>query len=272
MEILHFVHFTIIVAVAAVVHSDPYHTHGLAKLCTTAGELWLGYALYESFDIASSWVQAVGTVACVRVPYQPVAVNIETRHLVANIFDGLGLLTVREGHDFARLGAGKDVVAVGGQTGDVLVEEVTATLQRVVRHVHAVDTLVGAYPQVVMITLHNAVHLQLVSGNELLLRTVTVQAQLIKAHILIGYQHVTAAGDVGVEEIVDDKLLMTANACQRVLDAVGLAVDDKHLTVVHLQPYVLRLVNGNLVHTVVQTAYATGNTCLVVVEVVAVES
>ena len=65
---------------------------------------------------------------------------------------------------------------------------------------------------------------------------------------------------------------MPADACQRVYDAVRLTVDDEHLAVVHLQPYVLRLVDGNLVDSVVQPTYTTGNTRLVVIEMVAVET
>ena len=65
---------------------------------------------------------------------------------------------------------------------------------------------------------------------------------------------------------------MPADTFHWVFYAVCPAVDDEHTAVVHLQPYVLHVVYHHVVHTVVQSADAAGNTCLVVVEVIAVKA
>ena len=91
-------------------------------------------------------------------------------------------------------------------------------------------------------------------------------------NIGIGNQNITYRSHVGGEEIIDVELLMTTDALQGVFYTVGLAIDDKDTSIVHLQPDILRLVDNHVIHTVVETRETAGNTRLVVVEMVAVEA
>ena len=83
-------------------------------------------------------------------------------------------LTVGELQNLSRLGAGKDIVSVGGQSGNALVEEVSLALQREVGHVDTVYTLVGANPDVVVVAFYHAGNGQLTRHDELLFQTETV--------------------------------------------------------------------------------------------------
>ena len=105
-----------------------------------------------------------------------------------------------------------------------------------------------------------------------MLKTITVQAQLIESNVIIGNQNIACRGDVGLEEIVDMEIVMIADSFQRVFYAVGLTVDDEDASVVHFQPDVLGEVDYHVVNTVVKASYTTGNTRFVVIEMITIET
>ena len=63
MEIFYFICFTVVVAIATMVHANPYYTHSLAEFSTAAGELRNQQFLLEVFDISCLRNQPIGTVA-----------------------------------------------------------------------------------------------------------------------------------------------------------------------------------------------------------------
>ena len=52
VEVFHFIRSTIVIAIASVVHTNPQHTKGFAKLSTATGKLRSQYALVVELDIA----------------------------------------------------------------------------------------------------------------------------------------------------------------------------------------------------------------------------
>ena len=102
-----------------------------------------------------------------------------------------------------------------------------------------------------MVALCNAFDDKPSRSDEVALQSRAVQMELIESVAAVGHQHVASTGDIGIEEIVDVIVLVTADIGQGVDDAVGLAVYDEDATIVHLHPYVLRLVNDKVVQTVV---------------------
>ena len=272
VEILHFVCLTVVVSVSAVIHAHPYQSQCFGKFRAATGVFRHKHALVEEFRVARIGIQAVGAIARVREPYQPVTVDKQSGNLLSEVFHRLRLLTVGKFHDFSRLGACEDIVSVRGQAGDVLIQEVAVLFQRQVRRVDAMYALVSTYPQVVVVAFHHAFHRHVPRHDLLLLQSVAVQAQLIESRLTERHQHVAHTRHVGHEEIVHDESVVSADACQRVFYAVRLAVQHEYAAVVHLQPHVLHLVDGHAVNTVVQPLHTAGDTRAVVVEVVSVES
>ena len=272
MEVLHLIGFAVVVSVAAVIHAHPYQSQCLGKFRTATGVFRHEHALVEEFHVARIGIQTIGTVARVRKPYQPATVDKQSGNLLSKVFHHLRLLTVREFHDFSRPGACEDVVTVRGQTGDVLIQEVTVFFQRQVRRVDAVYALVSTYPQVVVVAFHHAFHRHVPRHDLLLLQSVAIQAQFIESRLTERHQHVAHARHVGHEEVVHLEFAVSADAFQRVFYAIRLAVQHEYATVVHLQPHVLHLVDGHAINTVVQPLHTAGDTRAVVVEVVSVES
>ena len=199
-------------------------------------------------------------------------INIEAGNLSADILYKRGIAPVGELKNLARLGASEYVIAVGGQTCDVLIQEIASALQRHVDHVDAMNTLVCSSPDIVAITFYHTVYSQLSCRNQVLLKTITVQAQLIESNVIIGNQNIACRGDVGLEKVVDVEIIMVADSFQRVFYAVGLTVDDEDASVVHFQPDVLGEVDDHVVNTVVKTSYTTGNTRFVVIEMITIET
>ena len=110
------------------VHAYPYYTHGLSEFCTATGEFRLGNALGEMLDVTCSRIQLVGTVTLVREPDEPVAVDEETRYFTSDIRHDFGFLSVGIVDNLTRLGAEEDVITIGGQLGDLLIQHDTFLL------------------------------------------------------------------------------------------------------------------------------------------------
>ena len=74
------------------------------------------------------------------------------------------------------------------------------------------DTLVSAYPQVVVVAFDNAVDRQVAGHNQFLLVAVAVEAQLVQSDVTVGNQYIAGAGDVRLEEVIYIVFVMAADA------------------------------------------------------------
>ena len=271
MEIDHLVGLTVIVAIAAVVHPDPYHAIGLTEHATAAVELWHKHRLFVETLTAGLEVQAVGTHAVIAEPDESVAVDEHREDgQPVGLAYHLRLLAVGEGVDAALRGGREDIEAVRLEAGDGLIGQYALLLHAQVAAVEPVYALVGTQPDVALIALGHAGDGQSASGGELALQAATVQPHDIEPCPLDGDEHVAGAGDedggVGAE------FLVARDALEGVDDLVDGAVHHEHATVVHPHPDVLRLVDGQVEDAVVQVLDMAAVAGLVVVEVVAVES
>ena len=191
MEVLHLIRLTVVVTVTAVVHAYPYHTVDLFE--PTARVIVLGgwYHLFKVLLVALLDVQAVGAVADVAEPEDTVTVEIDGQNThTRRLPQLLGILPVGIFVDGTALAARVDVITVGVEGGDFLVLEDSSPLNAQIGHVNAVQALVSAHPDVVVIAFGHRVYLELRRGNQLCRGLVLVEVHTVDAHTFDGNQHV----------------------------------------------------------------------------------
>ena len=86
---LHAVGLAVVVAVAAVVHQDPYAVVHLIELTAATVSLWYGHKLLEVLFFASLDVQIRGAHLVVAEPQQAVTVEEHVEHRLSSGFPNL---------------------------------------------------------------------------------------------------------------------------------------------------------------------------------------
>ena len=130
------------------------------------------------------------------------------------------------------------------------------------------DALVRSQPDVALIAFGHAGDGEAPGIHLLALQSTTVQAHDEQTVAVDADQHLSGAGyEQGRAGTV---FLIAGETLEGVDDLVGIAVQHKHTTVVHVHPHVLRLVDDDVQNAVVQVLDAAGITCLIVVEIIAV--
>ena len=155
MEILYLVGLSVIVAITTTIHTNPYNTDRLAKLCTTACEFRNRNVVLEELDVLGAKLQAISTVTSVREPQKFVTVDKKTCNFATVVQDECWLLAIGKLENLTRLGACKNVITVGDEFRNAFIQEIAFLLQGHIRQVNAMDTLIGAYPQVAVIALYH---------------------------------------------------------------------------------------------------------------------
>ena len=230
------------------------------------------YPLFEVLLVAGISFQPGCSETVIGKPDDATAVNEDTQDADTRRTSQQGwLLTVGVEVDAAALASGEYVVAVGIEGGDLLVLKQSLALNTQVAEVDAVQSLVGAHPDVVMIAFGNTVDCHACGGDELHVKLPgLVHPHLVHAYTVDGSQHVTAThhkqGEGG------PVFLAAADVLEGIHNLVRLTVQHKHAPVIHSHPDVLREVGRQAVDAVVQIGYVTCVARAVVVEVVAVKS
>ena len=271
MEVLHHVILAVIVAIAAVIHPDPYDAIVFVEFSASTVLFRHQYGLLEELLVARLRIQAIHTHPVVAEPDESMTVYIDTEDAHAvGLPQQLGRLSISEGIDAAFFGGGIDVVAVGVQTRDMLVGQDRLLLECLVITIQAMDAMIRAQPDIALVAFGHACDAEFSCRHLLALQPPTVKGHHVEVIVCDTDQHLARTGDE--QRRVGTEFLVSAIAFEGIDDLVGMTIQYKHAVVVHVHPDILRLVDDNIEDTVMQVLDITGVACLVVIEFIAVEA
>ena len=203
-------------------------------------------------------------------PHCAVAVAEDGVDGFASVLDEARVLAVGARIHLARLCADIHVVAVGIHRRDALLAKYSVLAQRLVIGAQSAHALVGANPQVALISLDDNRRFELSRSNQFVFKSPFRVFHLVYSHTLHDGEHFALRRDG--HRVLSLQVFISLHAFKRIDDTVFCPFEHEHSTVIHSHPDVLPLVGDHVDDAVVEQRHLRRTASLVVEEVESVES